>query len=54
MVARKTANIDASGAAVCVTCDAGCLMNIAGRLQREQKAARCVHLAEVLAGSVQA
>lgn len=54
MVARKTANIDATGAAVCVTCDAGCLMNIAGRLQREQKAVRCVHLAEVLAGSVQA
>lgn len=46
---RKTSNIRASGAATCVTCDTGCLMNINGHLSREGHAAECIHLAQVLA-----
>lgn len=52
IASRKTANIAASGAEVCVTCDAGCLMNIKGRLAREGRQAQCVHLSQVLARQV--
>ena len=47
---RKTSNITTSGASTCVTCDAGCLMNITGHLARNGQTEKCVHLAEILAG----
>ncbi len=49
MLERKLANLDASGAQVVVACDAGCITNINGGLQRRGKTARAVHLAELLA-----
>ncbi len=49
MLDRKCANIERSGADVIVTCDAGCLTNINGGLQRQGKKPRVMHLAQVLA-----
>ncbi|HVM86516.1 MAG TPA: (Fe-S)-binding protein [Candidatus Binatia bacterium] len=50
MVERKTADIIASGADHLLAGDLGCLMNIAGKLQRQGSAIRVRHVAEVLAG----
>lgn len=50
MVNNKTANIKASGADIVAAADLGCLLNIAGRLSREQSPVRAFHIAEVLAG----
>ena len=50
IVARKAGNIAATGAPMVVAGDLGCLMNIAGRLQREGKQVQARHVAEVLAG----
>lgn len=50
MVARKTADIAASGAELVLGGDLGCLMNIAGKLSREGRAVDVRHVAEVLAG----
>ena len=49
MVADKTADIAATGAATLLAGDLGCLLNIAGRLQREGRAVQVRHVAEVLA-----
>ncbi len=49
MLARKIANVEASGAPTVVTCDTGCLMNIGGGLHRQGKPQRVLHIAEVLA-----
>lgn len=49
MLERKIANIDASGAPLVVSCDAGCITNINGGLHRRGKAQRVLHIAEVLA-----
>jgi L-lactate dehydrogenase complex protein LldE len=48
MVADKARCIFASGADVVVSTDAGCLMNIGGRLHREGKPIEVLHLAELL------
>jgi L-lactate dehydrogenase complex protein LldE len=45
---KKLANIEATGAACVVTCDAGCLMQIGGGLSRCGSRVRAVHLAELL------
>ena len=49
MVSEKTADIAASGADTLLAGDLGCLMNMAGKLQREGSAMRVRHVAEVLA-----
>jgi L-lactate dehydrogenase complex protein LldE len=48
MVDRKVMNIEQSGAPVVVSCDAGCITNINGRLHRLHKTQRAVHIAEIL------
>ena len=50
IVAQKTANILASGAPPLLAGDLGCLMNMAGKLQRQGSAVNVRHVAEVLAG----
>jgi L-lactate dehydrogenase complex protein LldE len=47
--AEKAANVDATGADVVVSCDSSCLMQTADMLSRGGSAARCLHLAELLA-----
>ncbi len=49
MVCDKTTFIEKSGADAVVATDAGCLMNIAGRLRRLGSRVRPLHLAQVLA-----
>ncbi len=48
MLERKLANLDATGAPVVVSCDAGCLTNINGGLRRRGKPQRAMYIAEVL------
>ena len=48
MMDRKIANLDASGAKVLVSCDAGCITHINGGLQRKGTRMRAVHIADVL------
>ena len=48
IVDRKLANVEATGASCLVACDAGCLMQMGGRLRRRNSPIRAVHLAEVL------
>jgi L-lactate dehydrogenase complex protein LldE len=50
MVSNKTTDIVATGAETVLAGDLGCLLNIAGRLQREGHATKVRHVAEVLAG----
>jgi len=50
MVSDKCANIAATGAEVVLAGELGCLFNIAGRLAREGRAVKALHVAEVLAG----
>lgn len=50
IVTEKAANIDASGAETLLAGDLGCLMNMAGKLQREGSNVKVRHVAEVLAG----
>ncbi|HVO01218.1 MAG TPA: (Fe-S)-binding protein [Candidatus Cybelea sp.] len=50
MVERKTADIVATGADHLLAGDLGCLMNIAGKLQRQGSSIKVRHVAEVLAG----
>ena len=49
MMEAKVRNIEASGADTIVACDAGCLMNIAGGLQKVNSPIRALHLIQVLA-----
>ena len=49
MVGEKSADITASGAQTLLAGDLGCLMNMAGKLQREGSAVQVRHVAEVLA-----
>ncbi len=49
MLERKLANLEASGAPVVVSCDAGCIASINGGLHRRGMPQRAVHLAEILA-----
>ena len=50
IVERKTEAIAASGAGTLLAGDLGCLMNMAGKLQREGRPVKTRHVAEVLAG----
>ncbi|MCP4303438.1 MAG: (Fe-S)-binding protein, partial [bacterium] len=50
MVGRKADEIVATGANTLLAGDLGCLMNMAGKLQREGKAVSARHVAEVLSG----
>ena len=50
MVSDKTKDIAATGAGMVLAGDLGCLLNIAGRLQREGQPVQARHVAEVLAG----
>lgn len=50
MVSDKAEGVVASGAEVLVSGDLGCLLNIAGRLERMGSTVRVYHLAELLAG----
>src|SRR6516225_3727312 len=50
IVARKAADIGAAKVDTVLASDLGCLMNIAGKLQREGSAIKARHVAEVLAG----
>ncbi|HEY1541039.1 MAG TPA: (Fe-S)-binding protein [Xanthobacteraceae bacterium] len=50
IVEKKTANVAATGASLLIAGDLGCLMNMAGKLQREGKPVEVRHVAEVLAG----
>lgn len=50
IVGKKTENIAASGASLLLAGDLGCLMNMAGKLQREGRSVKARHVAEVLAG----
>lgn len=54
MVGDKTADIAATGADTVLAGDMGCLLNIAGRLQREGRKVQARHVAEVLAGMTDA
>lgn len=49
MMSKKIENIQRSGAEVVVSCDAGCLMNIAGGLHQSGSPIRALHLIEILA-----
>ncbi len=50
IVKEKVANIEASGADLLIAGDLGCLMTMAGKLQRQGKRVKARHVAEVLAG----
>ena len=50
IVAKKTECIAATGAGTLLAGDLGCLMNMAGKLQREGRHISARHVAEVLAG----
>jgi L-lactate dehydrogenase complex protein LldE len=45
---KKLQNVEATGAACLVACDAGCLMQIGGGLRRRRSGVRALHLAELL------
>ncbi len=49
MVSEKAADIVATGADTLLAGDLGCLLNMAGKLQRQGKDVRVRHVAEVLA-----
>jgi L-lactate dehydrogenase complex protein LldE len=49
MVGEKTNDIAATGAGTLLAGDLGCLMNMAGKLQREGRPVKVRHVAEVLA-----
>jgi L-lactate dehydrogenase complex protein LldE len=48
MLQKKIASLQHTGADALVSCDAGCLMHIAGRLHRQGIGLRVMHLAELL------
>ena len=50
IVAKKAESIAATGAGTLLAGDLGCLMNMAGKLQRTGSPVRVRHIAEVLAG----
>jgi L-lactate dehydrogenase complex protein LldE len=54
MVDQKVNNIVATGADMLAAGDMGCLMNIAGRLQRRGEKIKVLHVAEILAGMADA
>ncbi len=52
IVAKKAAAVTATGAGLLLAGDLGCLMNMAGKLQRDGAAVEVRHVAEVLAGTM--
>ena len=50
MAARKVATINETGADLLLAGDMGCLMNLAGKMQRDGSKVKVRHVAEVLAG----
>ena len=48
MLQKKIASLKRAGADTLVSCDAGCLLHIAGRLRRQGETVRIMHLAELL------
>jgi L-lactate dehydrogenase complex protein LldE len=54
MLGKKIASIKRAGVDTVISCDAGCLMHIAGRLHRQGEAVRVMHLAELLNARLQA
>lgn len=52
MVQRKCEFIEASGADYCIGCDSSCLMNIEGYLRKHGMNAKTLHLADLLAQSL--
>jgi L-lactate dehydrogenase complex protein LldE len=50
IVGKKAANVAATDADLLIAGDLGCLMNMAGKLQRDGKPVEVRHVAEVLAG----
>ncbi len=50
MVEQKSEAISETGAELLLAGDLGCLMNMAGKLSRQEKPVRARHVAEVLAG----
>ncbi|MBE0411163.1 MAG: (Fe-S)-binding protein, partial [Anaerolineales bacterium] len=48
MLARKIANIEASGADFIVSCDASCIINMNGGLHRLGMNQRALHIAQIL------
>jgi len=50
IVGKKAANVAATGAEVLIAGDLGCLMNMAGKLQRQGSRIKARHIAELLAG----
>jgi len=51
MVSDKTTDIEATEATMLLAGDLGCLLNIAGRLSRENSKIEVRHIAEILAGT---
>lgn len=49
MMNAKIANVEASGAEAVVACDSGCLMNIAGGLEKKKSPVKALHLIDILA-----
>ncbi|NVO13023.1 MAG: (Fe-S)-binding protein [Rhodoplanes sp.] len=54
MVGKKAAAVTATGAGLLLSADLGCLLNIAGKLLRDGAAVQVRHIAEVLAGDLDA
>lgn len=54
IAAKKTACIDAVCPDLVLAGELGCLMNIAGKLSRDSSGTGCRHIAEVLAGELEA
>ncbi len=50
MVSDKAADVEATGADTLLAGDMGCLLNMAGKLQRRGSTIRVRHVAEILAG----
>lgn len=48
MVNEKVLNVEETGADILIGADAGCLLNIGGRIQRQEKPIKVMHIAEVL------
>jgi L-lactate dehydrogenase complex protein LldE len=53
MLEDKTSNITATGASLCAGGDASCLMHIGGGLSRQGSDVTTLHLAEILASTVE-
>ncbi len=53
IVGKKAANVSATGAHTLLAGDLGCLMNMAGKLQRDGSKVEVRHVAEVLAGQTE-